>query len=175
MGLIRKPAWNGEYLPHGAAGMTVAPVRVLRSGRVVKARRGGMGDFSSWLCSVFPSQCIGAVGAYALATTAGGAAVNYGTALQNPNPPTLAKAGGVPTAAQLATVDPSQLPVDLAASQFSANQETTQRFFADLATQQEGNATADSLAVSPWFWLVVGGAALWGGVKVLEILAGGRR
>lgn len=40
--LTRMPQWNGRYLPFGAVGMTVAPVRV-KAGRVVPAGRRGLG------------------------------------------------------------------------------------------------------------------------------------
>lgn len=197
MGLTRMPAWSGRYLPFGAGSMTVAPVRVLRSGRVVKARRGMGSDLrvdpttgQTIDCSSFSGLFNGTC--WGILTTKGQQSYIYGNTpiLSTANPPMpLPPAPPAPVATPS---NPNPLvtpPVDqqsaqqtvdaTIAAQGQAWQAQNQQFFADLdsaisANQQAGGQCSQNILSGVCDWIVLAaGAGLVLGVAYLS--GGGRR
>jgi hypothetical protein len=86
-------------------------------------------------------------------------------------PPTLAKGGAVPTAAQLANTPPSQLPSDLVAQQTRENQQSMFKFFQSMPTPDCDpgiDPTCGQGSGSNWLLWVLGGIAVVAGLGVLK-------
>lgn len=168
MALLRKPAWRGEYLPFGAVGMTVAPVRALRSGRIVSANRRGLSDIPIVDAYASPSEC-NSYGSWAVTPGCWGHSVPYwqtmASAIGAPPSPTIVP--GTVSTLPAGTQDNAQTTVNALLDQQMQAQQAVNAAGVDSTlwdlTQgglyQAGSAVSGVASIPWWVWAGGGLAA----------------